>query len=86
MPVLHSVVPAVAGMTKMHYRTFIAWTFLACLLWTSMYVGVGFLARASYEQLSDNLRVALLAGIGILLAFLLLISFGKKLLNKMANR
>jgi membrane protein DedA with SNARE-associated domain len=86
MPVLHSVVPAVAGMTKMPYRTFILWTFLACALWTSMYVGVGFLARASYEQLSDNLRVAVLTGIGILLAFLILISLGKKLLNKMANR
>jgi membrane protein DedA with SNARE-associated domain len=86
MPVLHSVVPAVAGMTKMPYRTFILWTFLACALWTSMYVGVGFLARASYEQLSDNLRVAVLVGIGILLAFLILISLGKKLLNKMANR
>jgi membrane protein DedA with SNARE-associated domain len=85
MPVLHSVVPAVAGMTKMPYRTFIFWTFLACALWTSMYVGVGFLARASYEQLSDNLRVAVFVGIGILVVFLILISLGKKLLNKMAH-
>jgi membrane protein DedA with SNARE-associated domain len=85
MPVLHSVVPAVAGMTKMPYRTFILWTFLACALWTSMYVGVGFLARASYEQLSDNLRVAVFVGIGILVVFLILISLGKKLLNKMAH-
>jgi membrane protein DedA with SNARE-associated domain len=85
MPVLHSVVPAVAGMTKMPYRTFIFWTFLACALWTSMYAGVGFLARASYEQLSDNLRVAVFVGIGILVVFLILISLGKKLLNKMAH-
>jgi membrane protein DedA with SNARE-associated domain len=85
MPVLHSVVPAVAGMTKMPYRTFIFWTFLACALWTSMYVGVGFLARSSYEQLSDNLRVAVFVGIGILVVFLILISLGKKLLNKMAH-
>jgi membrane protein DedA with SNARE-associated domain len=86
MPVLHSIVPAVAGMTKMPYRTFILWTFLACALWTSMYVGVGFLARASYEQLSDNLRIAVLVGIGILVVFLVLISVGKKLLNRISNQ
>lgn len=85
MPVLHSIVPAVAGMTKMPYKTFIFWTFLACALWTSMYVGVGFLARTSYEQLSDNLRVAVFVGIGILVAFLIVISVSKKLLNKMAK-
>jgi hypothetical protein len=43
------------------------------------------LARASYEQLSDNLRVAVFVGIGILVVFLILISLGKKLLNKMAH-
>jgi membrane protein DedA with SNARE-associated domain len=85
MPVLHSIVPAVAGMTKMPYRRFIFWTFLACALWTSMYVGVGFLARASYEQLSENLRMAVFVGIGILVVFLILVSVGKKLLNKMAR-
>lgn len=85
MPVLHSIVPAVAGMTKMPYRTFILWTFLACALWTSMYVGVGFLARASYEQLSDNLRMAVFVGIGILVAFLFVVWISKKLLSKMAR-
>jgi membrane protein DedA with SNARE-associated domain len=85
MPVLHSVVPAVAGMTKMRYRTFIFWTFLACALWTSMYVGIGFLARASYEQLSENLKLAAFVGIGILLAFLVLVSLSKKLIHKLAH-
>jgi len=85
MPVLHSIVPAVAGMTKMPYRTFILWTFLACALWTSMYVGVGFLARASYEQLSDNLRMAVFVGIGILVAFLFMVWISKKLLSKLAR-
>lgn len=83
LPVLHSVVPAAAGMTKMPYKTFIFWTFLACTLWTSMYVGVGFAARASYEQLEANLKVAAFVGIGILLVFMLAISLVKKLLAKM---
>jgi len=85
LPVLHSVVPAAAGMTKLPYRVFIFWTFLACTVWTSMYVGVGFLARASYDQLSENLKIAAFVGIGILLLFLLLISFGKKILHKMVH-
>ncbi len=83
LPVLHSVVPAAAGMTKLPFRTFIFWTFLACTLWTSMYVGVGFAARASYEQLEENLKIATFVGIGILLAFLGIIALAKKALAKL---
>jgi membrane-associated protein len=68
LPVLHSTVPAVAGMTKMPYRIFISWTFVACAIWASLYVGVGYLARTSYDQLSGDLRIATLVGIGILIA------------------
>jgi membrane protein DedA with SNARE-associated domain len=86
LPVLHSVVPAVAGMTKMPYKVFISWTFAACTIWASMYVGVGYLARASFDQLSDNLRVASFVGIGIILVFMLLVFIGKKLLNNYAHK
>jgi membrane-associated protein len=81
LPVLHSVVPAVAGATKMRYRTFISYTFFACLIWAGMYVGVGSAARASFDRLSDDLRIASAAGIAILLLFILLVAVGKKLLN-----
>lgn len=83
LPVLHSVVPAAAGMTKLPFRTFIFWTFLACTLWTSMYVGVGFAARASYEQLEENLKIAAFVGIGILLAFIGIITLAKKALARL---
>jgi membrane protein DedA with SNARE-associated domain len=86
LPVLHSVVPAVAGMTKMPYKVFISWTFAACTIWASMYVGVGYLARASFDKLSDNLRVASFVGIGIILVFMLLVFIGKKLLNNYAHK
>lgn len=86
LPVLHSVVPAVAGMTKMPYKTFISWTFAACTIWAAMYVGVGYLARASFDQLSGNLRVASFVGIGIILLFMLLVFIGKKLLNNYAHK
>jgi membrane protein DedA with SNARE-associated domain len=83
LPVLHSTVPAVAGMTKMPYRIFISWTFVACAIWASLYVGVGYLARTSYDQLSGDLRVATLVGIGILLLFLVLVAISKKVLSRM---
>lgn len=86
LPVLHSVVPAVAGMTKMPYKTFISWTFAACTIWASMYVGVGYAARASFDQLSDNLRVASFVGIGIILVFMLVVFIGKKLLHNYAHK
>lgn len=85
LPVLHSVVPAVAGMTKMPYRVFIAWTFAACTIWASLYVGVGYLARTSYEQLEGNLQLASLVGIGILVLFLLFVAFSKKILAKLVK-
>jgi membrane protein DedA with SNARE-associated domain len=83
LPVLHSLVPAVAGMTKMPYRIFIIWTFFACAIWASLYVGVGYLARTSYERLSGDLRIATLVGIGILIVFLVIIAASKKALNRM---
>jgi len=85
LPVLHSVVPAVAGATKMRYRVFISYTFFACLIWAGMYVGVGSAARASFDRLSDDLRIASAAGIAILLLFILLVAVGKKVLNHLTK-
>lgn len=85
LPVLHSVVPAVAGMTKMPYRVFIAWTFAACTIWASLYVGVGYAARTSYEQLEGNLQLASIVGIGILVLFLLFVALSKKILARLVK-
>ncbi|MEY3028609.1 MAG: hypothetical protein RL198_6 [Actinomycetota bacterium] len=85
LPVLHSVVPAVAGVVGMRYRTFISYTFFACLIWASMYVGVGYLARTSFDSLSSDLRIASLVGVGILVVFLILVGFSKKILDRLAK-
>jgi Uncharacterized membrane-associated protein len=85
LPVLHSVVPAVAGMTKMSYRVFIAWTFAACTIWASVYVGVGYTARTSYERLEGDLQFASFVGIGILILFLLLVALSKMLLARLVK-
>jgi membrane-associated protein len=85
LPVLHSVVPAVAGATKMRYKIFIAYTFAACLLWSSLYVGVGSAARASFDRLSEDIRVATAVALGILLIFVLVIAVSKKVLDRMTH-
>lgn len=86
LPVLHSLVPVVAGMTRMRYRTFIAWTVAACAIWASAYVGVGYAARTGYEQVAGGLKWAGLLFVGVLVLFLVLAHFGKKRLERTAER
>ena len=86
LPVLHSVVPAAAGAIQMPYKVFISWTFAACTIWASLYVGVGFVARESYQLLSENLRFGSFIAIGILLASLGIIAIAKKILEKFSDR
>jgi membrane protein DedA with SNARE-associated domain len=84
LPVLHSLVPVVAGATKMRYRVFIRWTFAACALWASLYVSVGYLAKESYEQIGGTLKFGAVAFIAIILIFVTLVHFAKKRLEKTA--
>lgn len=52
IPVLHSLVPVIAGMTKMTYRTFISWTLAACALWAGVYTSLGWTAGTTYQELA----------------------------------
>jgi membrane-associated protein len=70
IPVLHSTVPMIAGTSGFRYRTFLAWTAPACVLWATLYVIVGSVAASVFRDLSATLGTAgliLLAG-GIVLA------------------
>jgi membrane protein DedA with SNARE-associated domain len=86
IPVLHSLVPVVSGMTRMTYRTFIIWTLGACAIWASLYVGVGYIAKASYQQLASSLKFGGIAFVLVILIFLVLAHFGKKRLEKEAEK
>lgn len=86
LPVLHSLVPVVSGMTRMRYRTFISWTLGACTIWAGAYVSVGYLAKASYLQLASNLKWGGAIFIGIILIFVTLVHFAKKRLEKTAEK
>ena len=86
LPVLHSLVPVVAGATKMRYQTFISWTFAACLVWASAYVSIGYIARASYEEVASNFKFGALFFVGIIALFVVLIHFAKKRISKAADK
>ena len=86
LPVLHSIVPLTVGMSTMRYRTFMAWTVPACIVWAIGYVSVGWLAAGSYRELSDQLHWAGYVFVGIIVAFLLLVTLGKKLLTRSQAR
>ena len=84
LPVLHSLVPVVSGATKMRYRVFIRWTLAACAIWASAYVGVGFLAHTSYDQIGSSLKYGGFAFVAIILIFMIVVHFAKQRLEKTA--
>jgi membrane protein DedA with SNARE-associated domain len=84
LPVLHSVVPVTAGMTKMTYRTFISWTAGACALWAGVYLGIGWFARGASEAV-NQFKFGGVVIIGIIVLFLILVTVVKKRLDKSAN-
>ena len=84
LPVLHSLVPVVAGATTMRYRVFIRWTLAACAVWASAYVSVGYLAHTSYDQIGSSLKYGGLIFVTVILVFVTIIHFAKKRLEKAA--
>ncbi|SJN43180.1 DedA-like protein [Microbacterium esteraromaticum] len=86
LPVLHSLVPLTVGMSGYSYRRFIAWTLPACVLWTSVYVGVAAGAAGSYKELAQKAHYAGYVFVGVIIALLLLVFVGKKILAKREER
>jgi len=84
LPVLHSVVPVTAGMTKMNYRTFISWTAAACAVWAGIYLGIGWFARGASEAV-NQFKFGGAVLIGIIVIFLVVVTLVKKRLDNSAN-
>lgn len=86
LPVLHSLVPVTVGMSTMRYRTFMAWTVPACVLWAFAYVTVGSAAAGGYREVSDSLHFAGYLFVGAIAAFIVLVVVAKKLLERSEKR
>lgn len=86
LPVLHSLVPVTVGMSPMRYRTFMAWTAPACVLWAAGYVTFGSLAAGTYRQLASQLHGAGYIFVGAIVAFGVLVFVAKKLIERSQKR
>lgn len=85
LPVFHSVVPLTAGMTAMRYRTFMAWTTPACILWAFLYTSIGSGAAGAYRELKTTFDYAGWIFVGMIVVGILLIAIAKKLLQRFAH-
>lgn len=86
LPVLHSVIPLTVGMSRMRYRTFLAWTVPACVIWTLAYVSVGAAAAGGYRTLSDQLHFAGYLFVGAIAAFVVVVVLVKRWLKRREAR
>jgi membrane-associated protein len=86
LPVLHSLVPLTVGMSGYSYRRFMAWTAPACAVWAVLYVSVAALAAGTYRELADRIHFAGYIFVGIIVAFLVLVFVGKKILQRVERR
>jgi membrane-associated protein len=86
LPVFHSVVPMTAGMSKMPYRTFMAWTAPACTLWAFIYVSVGSGAAETYRELQGQISWAGWVFIGFFVVFFALFWVVKHFLWRYAQK
>jgi len=86
LPVLHSLIPLTVGMSPMRYRTFIAWTVPACVLWSAAYVSVGSAAAGTYREVSGRLHTAGYLFVGVIVVFILAVVLVKKWLHRRESR
>jgi membrane protein DedA with SNARE-associated domain/membrane-associated phospholipid phosphatase len=66
--VLRALVPTLAGMARMRYRTFLPWNAAGGILWASAFVVLGYVAGNSYDRIG---RIAGRAGLLLLILFVL---------------
>lgn len=58
LAVVRSLVPALAGVTRMPYRKFLLYNALGGALWASIYVAIGYFAGRSYDQVASAIEGA----------------------------
>jgi membrane-associated protein len=86
LPVLHSLIPLTVGMSPMRYRTFVAWTAPACLLWSTAYVSVGAAAAGGYREIADRLHGAGYLVVAAIVVFALAVVVVKRIVHAREER
>ncbi|WP_100343892.1 DedA family protein [Compostimonas suwonensis] len=86
LPVLHSLIPVTVGTSPMRYRTFMAWTVPASIIWAFAYVSVGTFAAGGYREMSERLHFAGYVFVGVIVVFAVVVFVVKKLLQRSQER
>jgi len=60
---LRVLVPGLSGMSRLSYRTFLAWNLAGGVLWATAFVLLGYVAGSQYQRVAHN---ASLFGVGLL--------------------
>lgn len=70
--VLRAMVPTLAGLSRMPYRTFLPWNVIGALVWGPGFVLLGYAAGGSYQQVADwaGRATAVLIAVGVIVAAL----------------
>lgn len=74
LAVVRSVVPALAGVSRMPYRKFLFWNALGGIVWATIYTSVGFFAGRSYDQVADQLEDAGMVVLALFVAVITVIA------------
>jgi undecaprenyl-diphosphatase len=69
---LRALVPGMAGMAGMRYRTFLPWNFLGGASWATAFVVLGYLAGSQYERIERYATYVGLALLAAVIAFLVI--------------
>lgn len=72
LPLVRPFGPFLAGASKLEYRRFLPWNVLGCLLFSVVFVGLGYAFYSSYDQVAETVgRVGLLALVVVVAAVML---------------
>jgi membrane protein DedA with SNARE-associated domain len=68
-----AMMPALAGASRMPYRRFLAWNAFGGVVWGSLFVVLGYLAGASYQQVEKQVGRGVAVALAVVVVTLLVI-------------
>jgi membrane-associated protein len=64
---LRALIPGFAGLSKMHYRTFLLWNFIGGTLWATSVVVAGYLAGKAWRRVASDISTIGWSALGVVL-------------------
>lgn len=68
VPIVRTFAPIIAGVSNMHYRTFLSYNLIGAALWTATFTYLGYYAGQALTDMGVNIEVAALAIVALSIA------------------